>query len=148
MLEIIRAGLEDVPRLVPLFGGYREFYRTEPDAAAQQKFLEDRLSGDESVIFIAQAESGRAVGFTQLYGSFSSVSMASIWILNDLYVDSAIRGTGAGRALLEHAADFARETGAIRLELRTEVTNERAQAVYEAVGWERNTTFYQYSINV
>jgi GNAT superfamily N-acetyltransferase len=148
MVKIVRATLEDVPGLVPLFGGYRQFYRAEPDASAQQKFLEDRLSKEESVIFIAQDESGTAIGFTQLYPSFSSVTMAPIWILNDLFVDSSTRGTGAGRALLERARDWAIETGAVRLQLATEVTNEHAQAVYKACGWERNTTFYHYSLSV
>ena len=148
MIKIVRTTLEDIPRIVPLFGGYRQFYRAEPDAPAQQKFLEDRLSKEQSVIFIAQDESGTAIGFTQLFPSFSSVTMAPIWILNDLFVDPSTRGTGAGRALLERARDWAIETGAVRLELATEVTNEHAQAVYKACGWERNTTFYHYSLSV
>lgn len=148
MVKIVRATLEDVPRIIPLFGGYRQFYRAEPDAPAQQKFLEDRLSKEQSVIFIAQNESGTAIGFTQLFPSFSSVTMSPIWILNDLFVDPSTRGTGAGRALLERARDWAIETGAVRLQLATEVTNEHAQAVYKACGWERNTTFYHYSLSV
>ena len=148
MVKIVRTTLEDIPRIVPLFGGYRQFYRAEPDAPAQQKFLEDRLSKEQSVIFIAQDESDTAIGFTQLFPSFSSVTMAPIWILNDLFVDPSTRGTGAGRALLERARDWEIETGAVRLQLATEVTNEHAQAVYKACGWERNTTFYHYSLSV
>ncbi len=148
MVKIVRATLEDVPRLVPLFGGYRQFYSAEPDAPAQQKFLEDRLSKEESVIFIAQNESGTAIGFTQLYPSFSSVTMATIWILNDLFVDPSQRRSGAGQALLKRAQEWAIETGAIRLELATEVTNKTAQSLYEASSWQRNTTFYHYSLSV
>lgn len=100
MLKTIRATVDDVPRLVPLFAGYRRFYRAEPDSAREQAFLAERMSREESVVFIAEDASGAAIGFTQLYPSFSSVSMAPIWILNDLYVDDAALGTGAGRALL------------------------------------------------
>lgn len=145
MITIKRATLIDVPRIVPLYGLYREFYRTRQDADGETQFLEARISKNESVIFLAENESGEAIGFMQLYPSFSSVSMAPIWVLNDLYVDESVRGSGAGRALLERAEVFARETGAIRLELATEVTNERTQAVYNACGWIRNTTFYHYS---
>lgn len=147
MIEIVRATLEDVPGLVPLFGGYRQFYRAEPDAPAQQKFLQDRLSKEESVIFIAQDESGTAIGFTQLYPSFSSVSMAPIWILNDLFVNPSTRRSGAGQALLRRALKWAVETGAIRLELATETTDKTAQSLYEANNWQRNTTFYRYSLD-
>lgn len=148
MITISRATHEDIPRLVPLFGSYREFYRATPNASAEQTFLEERLAHDESVIFVAEDNLGNAVGFTQLYPCFSSVSMEPIWILNDLYVDASARGTGAGRALLEHARDYAKQTGAIRLQLATEITNEHAQAVYNACGWERDTTFYHYSLTV
>ena len=148
MIKTIRATEDDVPRLVPLFGEYRRFYRAEPDSAREQAFLAERMSREESVVFIAEDASGAAIGFTQLYPSFSSVSMAAIWILNDLYVDDAARGTGVGRALLERARDWAVETGAIRLELATEVTNDRAQGVYDTCGWVRNTTFYHYSLAI
>ena len=69
----------------------------------------------------------QALGFVQLYPSFSSVSMRKIWILNDLYVATNARRYGVGRLLMDRARDFARDTGALRLELTTARTNAAAQ---------------------
>jgi hypothetical protein len=48
-------------------------------------FLHQRLTQRDPVLFIAEAY-GRAVGFPHLYPSFSSLSMARIFILNNLFV--------------------------------------------------------------
>ena len=37
-------------------------------------------------------EDAKAVGFTQLYPSYSSVNMASLWVLSNLFVDPRHRG--------------------------------------------------------
>ena len=89
---------------------------------------------------------GAAVGFTQLYPSFSSGAMARIFILNDLFVAPEARGCGAGSALLKAAAQYGRSVGATRLVLSTEVTNTTAQSVYEKKGWKRDTAFYVYQL--
>jgi GNAT superfamily N-acetyltransferase len=52
-----------------------------------------------------------AAGFTQLYPSFSSGSMAPILILNDLFVAPEGRRHGIGTALLDAAADYGRRVG-------------------------------------
>src|SRR5439155_315958 len=87
-----------------------------------------RVPGGESVVF-AVVEGGRALGFTQLYPSFSSVSMRPIWILNDLFVAEGARWRGVGGRLLRAARDHATKTGAARLVLATAVTNAAAQAL-------------------
>jgi GNAT superfamily N-acetyltransferase len=144
-MTIIRATLEHLDLVVPLFDGYRQFYKAESDVDAAWRFLRERIELDESVIFVAMLDS-RAVGFTQLYPIFSSVSMMRKWLLNDLFVAPDARGTGAGGALLEHARQYAAETGAKGLMLQTAVDNVTAQRVYEAHGWQRDDEFYVYEI--
>jgi predicted N-acetyltransferase YhbS len=90
------------------------------------------------------SDSGRALGFTQLYPSFSSVSMRPIRILNDLYVAEAARGRGVRARLLRAVRDHATKSGAVRLALSTAVTNTKAQALYERDGWRRDTAFLHY----
>jgi GNAT superfamily N-acetyltransferase len=102
------------------------------------------MERDESVIYLASASPREAAGFTQLYPSFSSVSLKPLWILNDLFVSSAIRRGGVARALLERARQHAIETGAKGLMLSTGVTNKPAQALYESCGWRRDDEFFQY----
>jgi GNAT superfamily N-acetyltransferase len=141
----VRAALKDLDDVVPLFDGYREFYGQRSDLAGARKFLGERIDRGESVIYLARV--GRdAAGFTQLYPSFSSVSLKPLWILNDLFVRPDVRGSGVGRALLERARQHALDTGSKGLVLSTGVTNKAAQALYESCGWEREDEFFQYHL--
>lgn len=137
----------DLESLVPLFDDYRQFYGQPSERDRVRDFLNERLKQADSVLFIAAAD-GQALGFTQLYPSFSSVSMAPIFILNDLFVRPEARRSGVARRLLEAAVRHAREAGAIRLNLSTAFTNTAAQALYASVGWERDVMFsvYHYAL--
>lgn len=144
-VEVRRAGVEDLGLLVPLFEAYRRFYRQPGDPERARRFLRDRLELNQSVILLASVDGG-AIGFTQLYPSFSSTAMAPIFILNDLFVIPEQRRSGAGAALLQAAADHARRVGAVRLGLSTELTNTTAQSLYERTGWKRDTVFCAYQL--
>jgi len=145
-LEIIRASPQDVDRVAPLFDQYREFYKERADPEGARSFLMERLTNDESVVFLAADRELGAVGFIQLYPSFSSTSMKRLWILNDLFVSPTARKRGVGEALLRRAEEFAKETNAKGLELETWVNNLPAQHLYEKCGWKRNVEFYQYTM--
>src|SRR5436305_5105945 len=146
-IEVRQATLADLDLVVPFFDAYRQFYRRPSDSERARRFLSDRLERRDSVILLAVSD-GRAIAFTQLYPSFSSASMGPIFILNDLFVAPEARRIGAGSTLLEAAADYARRSGAIRMTLSTEVTNTTAQALYERMGWKRDTVFYVYQLTL
>lgn len=147
---VVRAGLEDLDKIIPLFDEYRIFYRQESDRESARAFLEERLKAQESVIFLAveagEGGAGRAVGFTQLYPSFSSVTMQRLWILNDLYVSAEAREGGAGALLMETARAYALETGTKGLTLTTWTDNFTAQRLYEKQGYIRDDEFYSYNL--
>jgi GNAT superfamily N-acetyltransferase len=145
-LRIVRAVGKDIDDLVSLFDGYRQFYGQRSDPAAARAFLKERIERDESVIFLAYTSRGAPAGFTQLYPSFSSVSLKPLWILNDLFVSRDARRGGVGRALLERAREHAVETGAKGLVLTTGLTNRSAQTLYESCGWQRDDEFFQYHL--
>ena len=141
-----QATLADIDLVVPLFDGYRQFYGQVSDVAGARQFLLDRFEHGESVIFLA-FEGDDAIGFTQLYPSFSSVSMGRIFILNDLFVGPAGRRKGVGAKLLAAAIAYGSKLGAIRLALSTACTNATAQSLYQAQGWVRDDDFfYTYTI--
>ena len=144
--EIIRASQKDVDRVAPLFDLYREFYKERADPEGSHAFLTERLTKNESVVYLAVDRELGVVGFIQLYPSFSSTSMKRLWILNDLFVLPAARKRGVGGALLRRAEEFAKETNAKGLELETWVNNLPAQRLYEKCGWKRNVEFYQYTL--
>jgi ribosomal protein S18 acetylase RimI-like enzyme len=146
--DVREATILDLDILAPLFDAYRQFYRKPGDLELARRFLRDRLENGQSTVFLAIDTDGMAAGFTQLYPSFSSASAARIFILNDLFVEPRFRRMGAGAALLAAARVFAQAAGAVRLTLSTEVTNESAQALYEACGWTRQTDFYVYNLSL
>ena len=134
-----RAGPADLEALVPLFDAYRSFYDQPSDPERAREWLRSRLRFGESVVFVAM-RGAAMIGFTQLYPMYSSVRTSRTWILNDLYVDAGARRSGAGHALLEAAAQFAREDGAMGISLESAQDNEAARALYRAAGWNEDAT--------
>ncbi len=108
----------DVDSVATMYDSYRAFYRAEP------------------------------VGFLQIYPSFSSVAMRPILVVNDLFVRPEARRRGVGFLLLEEAKRQARDRGAVRLSLSTQVTNEAAQALYRANGWVRQDDFFVFTFKM
>lgn len=146
-MKIIRANLTHLDQIAPLFDGYRVYYGQVSDMESAKKFIHQRIVLQDSVILMA-VEDDNAVGFTQLYPMFSSVSMGRVWILNDLFVNPNARKQGVGRFLLEQAQQFGIDHGALRLQLSTERTNTSAQSLYESLGWQRDEAFYHYSLSL
>ena len=144
-MEVIQAQLEHLDDLSCLFDQYRVFYKASTDIDAARAFLEERLQNQDCVIFLGH-QGDRLVGFTQLYPSFSSVSLGKIWILNDLFVMESFRRQGLATLLMSHAENYARETGAIRIGLSTQFFNKGAQALYEARGYLKDNEFWHYSL--
>jgi len=146
-MQIETATPDHLDQVATLFDAYRVFYEQPADLAAARAFLAERLARGDSHILLA-SDAGKALGFTQLFASWSSVSMRTIWILNDLFVAPGGRRRGVGRLLLRAARDFAAGTGAVRLELSTQKTNLAAQTLYESEGWQREEKFFRYQLAV
>jgi ribosomal protein S18 acetylase RimI-like enzyme len=139
------AEARDLEAIAELFDAYRQFYEMPPDLALARRYLDERFQRRESVILVAEDASGVIVGFTQLYPAFCSVLADRTFVLYDLFVTPAARGTGAGRALMEAAEAHARANGAARLQLETARTNVVGQSLYESCGWKRDELFYVYA---
>lgn len=135
---IRRATIDDLEQLAEMFDGYRQFYGQCPDVESASDFLRQRLENEESVIYVA-VDGDDIVGLTQLYPTFSSVSMRRVWILNDLFVLAAVRAKGIGASLLHAARAHAIETGAVRLVLATAKDNRQAQSLYRKLGWQADS---------
>lgn len=147
-LSVRQATIEDLDEVTGLFNQYRVFYKQESDLEGARRFLFDRFEHRESIIFLAIGnENNRAIGFTQLYPSFSSISMKRSWILNDLFVHEDFRRSGAAKLLLEKAKTYAKQTKAKGLGLSTAVTNEIAQKLYEQNGYKKDEEFYHYYLS-
>ena len=139
-----RAVPADLEALLPLVSAYRRFYGQPSDPAGEGRFMAKHLRDDSSVVFFARCE-GSAAGFVQLFESWSTVWLAPVLLLEDLFVDEAYRDRGIATQLINAAVSFAREAGAVAMFLETAADNERAQAVYEREGWRREEQFVKYN---
>lgn len=134
----------DLDALAPLFDAYRVFYGQPSDPALARDYLARRLGAGEHVGFLARDAAGAAVGFALLSQTFSSVGLRRIWLLNDLFVAPQVRKSGTGAALMKAVEEFARATGAGRLDLFTARTNATAQSVYRRAGWTEDTDYLRF----
>ena len=144
-MEIVKATVEHINDLTPLFDNYRQFYKQASNLEKARSFLLNRINNNESVIYIAYLDN-KAVGFTQLYPLFSSVSMQPIYLLNDLYVDATIRNKGVGQQLIKAAKNLCIDKEYKGLGIQTEVTNP-AQHLYERVGFKKDPDLHFFWTN-
>ena len=148
-MNVIEAGPQHIDDMVRLFDAYRVFYEQPSDTSAARAFLEERMNKNDSVIYMAVGQSdGKALGFTQLYPSHSSVSMKRLWILNDLYVVPESRQKGVARSLIDRARQLAIDTNAKGIIIETAVDNDAAQRLYDKYGFVRDAEFHRYFLSV
>lgn len=143
-IEVRQAVSTDVGVASELFGGYLEFYGVAAAPDRVRSFLSARIAQRDSVIFLAQTRNQPALGFAQIYPTFSSLSLSPAWILNDLFVWPRARRAGVARALILACLAGARQAGAVSIELKTAHDNDAARHLYEIEGFAQDTKFVCY----
>src|SRR5450830_1686225 len=107
-MPIIRLALpDDLAQIAALFNVYRVFYEQASDITIARQFIAERLNNKDSAILIALNTEDKMIGFCQIYPSFCSVIAAKIGVLYDLFVDPSVRKSGAGKALMQAAHEYA-----------------------------------------
>ncbi|MBM3107202.1 GNAT family N-acetyltransferase [Pseudomonas sp. P66] len=149
-MRIIKATLEHLDLLAPLFVKYREFYGQLPYPDSSRSFLEKRLDRGESIIYLAlpDDDDNKLMGFCQLYPSFSSLSLKRVWILNDIYVAEDSRRMLVADNLMRAAKKLAKETNAVRLRASTSRDNDVAMKTYESIGFREDQEFKSYILPI
>ncbi|MES3017508.1 MAG: GNAT family N-acetyltransferase [Bacteroidota bacterium] len=153
-MEIKRITYNERNLVTDLFNKYRIFYEKPSDIKLAETFIADRLSNNESVIFVAFEENygeQNPIGFTQLYPKFSSGRAIKIWVLNDLYVEEDHRKKSVGNKLINTVLDYAKSDGVSIVELSTAVDNYTAQSLYESMGFVKqdpDKEFLSYQITI
>ncbi|MGF6110129.1 GNAT family N-acetyltransferase [Pseudomonas frederiksbergensis] len=143
-----RADASHLDPVARLFDAYRGFYGQPSNLQQSRDFIAERIALDESAIFLALDDDGAALGFVQLYPTFSSIDAHRTWLLSDLFTAPAARGRGVGRLLMNTARTFALSTGAKGLVLETATDNFGAQRLYESSGYVRDTGYYTYMLDL
>jgi len=113
-----------------LWSEYLAFYKTELRQAVTDSLFQNLLRGEPHFALVAQHES-RVIGFAHCLPHASTWSSSPYCYLEDLYVDAAARGTGAGRALVEAVYKEADRRGYTRVYWHTEHSNVTARRLYD-----------------
>ena len=114
-----------------------------------KNFLAERISKNDSEIFIAENPENEVIGFVQLYPLFSSTRMQKFWLLNDLFVDPDHRSEGIAIELINKAKKLVKSTKACGMYLETEKSNVIGNKLYPKTGFKLNTdcNFYEWESN-
>jgi GNAT superfamily N-acetyltransferase len=129
---------------VELFDAYRQHYGANPAPAAVEEWIRDQMVTDRLRVYAA-GRHDLVRGVCTVSVVPASLTLRTVWLIRDLYVDPDARRAGLGRALLAHVAEAAHDEGAHRLSLQTETDNVRALELYARSGFEPVTEVVQLS---
>ena len=100
--------------------------------------LEDIVNSPATTLFLARDENRTVIGSLTL-ALFRVPTGMRAWI-EDVVVDEAARGSGAGSALVEAALELAREADARTVDLTSRPDREAANRLYLRLGFKRRET--------
>ncbi len=139
-IRAIRAG--DRESWQELWNGYLKFYRQhlpqETTDATFARLLDERLQPHG---LVAERD-GKLVGFVHYLFHPTTWSQKDSCYLEDLYVDPAARGGGAGRSLIKAVYAKADQANAAAVYWMTQEFNAEGRALYDTVA--RRTSFIRY----
>ena len=125
----------DVPAIVGLIHELAAFEKLSHLCQVSAESLAPHLFGDKLIVECLVGEiDGEVVAFALFFTNFSTFLAKPGLYLEDLYVQPPHRGTGLGRALLEHLGRLAAERGYGRFEWSVLDWNHHAIRFYEHLG--------------
>ena len=113
--------------------------------------VERFLSQSSVHVFVFRAETADADGNNPILGMLSLATFeiptgVRAWV-EDVVVDEAARGQGAGLALVEAAIEHAKTVGARTVDLTSRPTREAANRLYQRAGFQlRETNVYRVTL--
>jgi GNAT superfamily N-acetyltransferase len=128
----------DIPALVGLLGLLFSIEKDfNADINKQKIGLALLLKNPQTAtIQVARNAAGKAIGMVSAQLVISTAQGApSAWV-EDMVIDSAYRGQGIGKALLQNALDWAKNKGATRAQLLVDIENTEALGYYQHLNWE------------
>jgi GNAT superfamily N-acetyltransferase len=128
---------QDYDQWLPLWDGYNAFYGRSGATALPQETTrmtwERFFDAYEPVHALVAESSGKLLGLVHYIYHRSTISIAPVCYLQDLFTAEAARGKGIGRALINEVYSRARNAGASRVYWQTNETNHTAMQLYDKV---------------
>lgn len=138
---------DDRTKWEQMFQAYAEFYKTSiPDGGFDRVWTWIFNPTNHFWCDIAESQSGDVIGFTQYQLMHRSLGGGMVCYLSDLYIDPTVRGSGAGRALIDHVLAFAKDRGLPSVRWLTQEFNYPARRLYDTFG--PKTDFILYNVPV
>jgi len=114
--------------------------------ALQGEEVGEMIDSPASILFVAREDDGDQVVGSLTLAVFRIPTGLRAWI-EDVVVDSAVRGRGVGSALVRAAIDRAGQMGCRTVDLTSRPSREDANRLYQDLGFvRRETNVYRYSI--
>jgi len=132
-LHIKPATAADHDQWLPLWQAYLTFYKTELPAEVSESTWQRFLDPAEPTHLAIAWQGDKAVGIVQFIYHRSNWSIGNSCYLQDLFVSPDVRGTGAGRLLIEHVYAAARDNDCTKVHWLTHETNATAIHLYERI---------------
>ncbi|WP_395300219.1 GNAT family N-acetyltransferase [Enterobacter sp. ECC-175] len=136
---------EDYSRWRPLWDGYTHFYGCSLDESVTACTWERALNPLSSLFCRVAEIDGKVIGFALCVLHEGTWSTAPICYLEDLFVDEAARGAGAGQALIDALIAEGRGEGWSKLYWVTRESNP-ARKLYDRFGEADDYVRYRISL--
>lgn len=135
MISVRSANRADLPLIAALIHELADYERLAHAVRFDQAVLGEQLFGARPYAEVAIGEiDGVAQGFALFFHNFSTFEGRPGIYLEDLFVRPEARGSGLGKALLQHLAALAVERDCARLEWAVLDWNEPAIGFYRNLG--------------
>ena len=105
-------------------------------------YLRDGFEATPAFAGLVAEDRGKVIGYLLYHFGYDSDRAARNMHVADLYVDTAARNQGVGKALMARAAGIARETGAEEIIWSVYQSNTIATTFYEKLGAQRITDVF------
>ena len=116
-----------------MWAGYLEFYQASLAPEVTETAFARLIGDDDSMFGLVAEQDGRIVGIAHGILHRSTWAKGRYLYLNDLFVAPDVRGSGAGRALIEAVYAHADAIGAERVYWLTHETNAIARKLYDSL---------------
>lgn len=114
-----------------LWAGYLAYYETTLPEAVTGTTWARIISADETFQAIVAELDGAVIGFANVVLHDFTWSDRPAGLLHDLFVRPDVRGSGAGRAMIQHVIDQGEREGWNRVYWMTKEDNDVARRLYD-----------------
>jgi GNAT superfamily N-acetyltransferase len=121
----------DEARWRVLWDAYTRFYEREPVEEITRQTWKRLFEAASPVHAIVAERGGEVIGIANYLTHESTSTLAPVCYLQDLFVDPAARGAGAGGALIDWLVEECKRRGWARLYWNTRHDNHAARALYD-----------------